>query len=107
MSSLMMKNLGYKVLTASTPNRAIQLAGKHRGHIDLLVTDVVMPRMNGRELSVQLRRLRPDLKVLFISGYTADVIVHMGVLDEGVHFLQKPFAPKDLATRIRKALVRE
>ena len=68
------------------------------------MTDVVMPEMNGRELARNLLALYPDLKRLFMSGYTANVIAHHGVLDEGVHFIQKPFSMKDLGGKLRKAL---
>ena len=95
---------GYKVLTAITPGEAIHLAEKHSGEIDLLLTDVVMPEMNGRDLAKKMLSLYPHLKRLFMSGYTADVIAHQGVLDDGVHFIQKPFSIKDLATKVRQAL---
>jgi YesN/AraC family two-component response regulator len=68
------------------------------------MTDVVMPEMSGRDLCVQLEAHRPDLKCLFMSGYTANVIAHQGVLSEGVHFLQKPFSRGALATKIREVL---
>ena len=80
------------------------LAEKHPGRIDLLVTDVVMPEMNGRELAVQLQSHYPDLKVLYMSGYTANVIAHRGVLDEGVFFIPKPFSRQDLAAKVREVL---
>ena len=74
------------------------------GRIDLLITDVVLPGMNGRELANEVTGLYQDIKILFMSGYTADVIAHRGVLDHGVNFLQKPFSRKDLAIKVRKAL---
>ncbi|MCB5286026.1 MAG: response regulator, partial [Candidatus Cloacimonetes bacterium] len=77
---------------------------EYGGTIDLLITDVVMPRMNGLELAEKLESLRPGLKRLFMSGYTANVIAHHGVLDDGVHFLQKPFLSKHLAAKVREAL---
>jgi two-component system, cell cycle sensor histidine kinase and response regulator CckA len=104
MGKMMLEKLGYQVLTAETPCRAIDLAAEHAGKIDLLMTDVVMPGMNGRDLAEKLQVLYPDLKRLFMSGYTADVIAHHGVLNEGVHFIQKPFSMKDLAARVREAL---
>ena len=91
-------------MTAGTPGEAMGLAEEHAGKIHLLITDVIMPEMNGRELAERLQSLYPDLKCLFMSGYTADVIAHHGVLDEGVHFIQKPFSKRDLATTVRKAL---
>jgi len=83
---------------------AIPLAREHDGEIHLLMTDVVMPEMNGRDLAQSLLALRPQLKCLFMSGYTADVIANHGVLDQGVCFIQKPFAQRDLAAKIREGL---
>ena len=80
------------------------MAREHASEIHLLVTDVVMPEMNGRDLANSLLSLRPRLKRLFMSGYTADVIAPQGVLDEGVFFLQKPFSTKELAVTVRRAL---
>jgi len=98
------KKLGYTVLSAITPFEAISLAEKYDGEIHLLITDVIMPEMNGRELAERLISLYPDLRCLFMSGYTADVIAHHGILDKGAHFIQKPFSRKDLAKSVRKAL---
>jgi two-component system, cell cycle sensor histidine kinase and response regulator CckA len=95
---------GYTVLPASTPGEAIRIAEKHGGDIHLLMTDVVMPEMNGRDLAKNLLSMYPHIKRLFTSGYTADVIAHQGVLDEGVHFLQKPFSVQDLAVKVREVL---
>ncbi|HSA34149.1 MAG TPA: PAS domain S-box protein [bacterium] len=100
----MLDILGYRVVVAATPGEAIRLAREHAGTIHLLLTDVVMPEMNGRELARNLLSLYPDLKRLFMSGYTANVIAHHGVLDPGVHFLQKPFSMNDLAHKVREAL---
>ncbi|MBW1955377.1 MAG: PAS domain S-box protein [Deltaproteobacteria bacterium] len=99
--------LGYRVLTAAKPNEAVRLAREHPSRIDLLLTDVVMPEMNGRELSEQILAIQPGMKVLFMSGYTADVIAHHGVLDEGVLFVQKPLQLQNLAAKIREALEKE
>jgi PAS domain S-box-containing protein len=96
--------LGYTVLAAATPGQAMETAKTHEGDIHLIITDVVMPEMNGRDLSRQIQNFYPDIKVLFMSGYTADVIAHQGVLDRGVHFLQKPFSNKDMAAKIREVL---
>lgn len=104
MGKMMLEKLGYQVLTAETPGRAMELAREHAGKIHLLMTDVVMPDMNGRDLAQKLQALYPDLKVLFMSGYTANVIAHHGVLDEGVSFIQKPFSRKELAKKVREAL---
>ena len=100
----MLEGLGYKVLTANTPQQAITLAGEYTGALQLLMTDVVMPDMNGRNLAEQIQALQPEIKTLFVSGYTANVIVHHGVLDKGVHFLQKPFSLNNLAVKVREAL---
>jgi two-component system cell cycle sensor histidine kinase/response regulator CckA len=104
MTKAMLVRLGYTVLASSTPGEAIRLAGAYTGVIHLLMTDVVMPEMNGRDLAKTLLTSFPALKRLFMSGYTADVIAHQGVLDEGVHFIQKPFSKKDLAARVSEAL---
>ncbi len=104
MTTMMLERLGYAVLAAATPGEAIRLAHEHAGEIHMLMTDVVMPEMNGRNLAGNLLSIYPDLKRLFMSGYTADVIAHHGVLDEGVYFIQKPFSMKDLAAQVRKAL---
>jgi signal transduction histidine kinase/ActR/RegA family two-component response regulator len=96
--------LGYIVLPANTPSEAAKLAEEHAVKIDLLITDVVMPHMNGRELSEQLQALCPDLKTLFMSGYTSNAIAHRGVLEDGIHFISKPFSKKDMAVKVREAL---
>jgi CheY-like chemotaxis protein len=96
--------LGYAVLTATTPAEALELAEKHAGLIHLLVTDVIMPEMNGHELANRLQSLCPELKCVFISGYTRDAIARHGVLDKGVNFVQKPFSKRELAITVRKAL---
>ncbi|MCL7488816.1 MAG: PAS domain S-box protein [Desulfobulbaceae bacterium] len=96
--------LGYAVLEAATPGQALALAREHAGRIDLLLTDVVMPEMNGRELAGRLQGTSPELKVLYMSGYTANVIAHHGVLETGVHFIPKPFTKRDLAVKVREVL---
>jgi protein kinase len=100
----LLESLGYRVLSASTPGEALRHVQGHAEEIQLLITDVVMPEMNGRDLANLLTSLKPGLKCLFASGYTADVIAHRGVLDEGVHFLQKPFSLEQLAVRVRQAM---
>jgi two-component system cell cycle sensor histidine kinase/response regulator CckA len=95
---------GYKLLLAATGRDGVQLATQHAGPIDLLVTDVVMPEMGGRELAQRLTALQPGLKVLYLSGYTDDMIVRHGVLEAGVAFLQKPFTPDTLLRKIREVL---
>ncbi len=104
LTRLMLEKLGYCVLTAETPGKAIALAENHSGEIHLLITDVVMPEMNGRDLARDLLKLYPEMKRLFMSGYTADVIAHQGVLDRGVGFLHKPFNREQLGRKVRQAL---
>ncbi len=98
--------LGYTVLAASSPAEALALADEHGDRLDLLVTDVVMPEMTGKELADRLLAAYPALKVVYMSGYTADVIGRRGVLDEGVQFIQKPFAVSGLGAKIRETLDR-
>ncbi len=100
----MLEGLGYHVLEASAPGKAIELAQKHTGEIDLLLTDVVMPEMNGRDLAKRLLSLCPGLKQLFMSAYTSDVVADHGVLDDGIHFIQKPFTKQSLDEKVREAL---
>lgn len=107
LGTTMLEMLGYRVLAAATPEDAIRLASEYSGKIQLLLTDVIMPGMNGGSLAEKLFALYPRLKCLFMSGYTADVIAHHGVLIEGVHFIQKPFTMKELATKVRETLAAE
>jgi two-component system cell cycle sensor histidine kinase/response regulator CckA len=104
MAKVMLEELGYLTLTAGSPDEAIALALKHAGEINILITDVIMPKMNGRDLAQRLLPLYPGIKILFMSGYTTNVIVHRGVLNEGVNFIQKPFSMNDLATKVRDVL---
>ena len=104
MSKTMLERQGYLVLAAAGGKEALQLAEKEGMAIDLLITDVVMPGMNGRDLAATLATRSPGLACLFMSGYTADVIAHHGVLDSGVSFLQKPFSAKELAAKVREVL---
>jgi CheY-like chemotaxis protein len=96
--------LGYRVLTATDGVQALELVGAMTDPVHLLITDVVMPKMGGRELATRLTKLRPGVRVLFSSGYTENAIVEHGVLDEGINFLQKPYAPQTLAKRVREVL---
>lgn len=100
----MLGNLGYTVITAGNPEEAIDLFREHGSAIDLVMTDVIMPGMNGSELCDVLRTTRPGLRVLYMSGYTADAILHRGIINPGIHFLQKPFPIGDLARAVRAAL---
>ena len=95
---------GYTVVEAATGREAAQLAGRRPGGIDLLVTDVVMPELSGGDLVRELRAVMPDLKVLYMSGYTDDAVLRQGMLEPGADFIQKPFRPDDLARRIRDLL---
>ena len=94
---------GYRVLDAENGDAALEVAGRHEGPIHLLLTDVIMPGMNGRQLADRLTAVRPDMKVLFASGYTADALVQYGV-EGGVRYLQKPFTPDALARKVREIL---
>ncbi len=96
--------LGYKVLSASNPQDAIRQVRGFSGKIDLLMTDVVMPGMSGRELLDELLQLRPELRCLYISGYTGDVIAHRGILERDINFLAKPFTRDELAAKLREVL---
>jgi PAS domain S-box-containing protein len=104
MTAEMLDDLGYDVRAARSPVEAIRLVKEHPGEIHLLLTDVVMPGMNGRDLARTLQDLRPGLRYLFMSGYTADVIARNGVLEEGVNFIHKPFTKAALAAKIRDVL---
>lgn len=100
----MLRGFGYQVLEAPGAARALELARHHRGTIELLLTDVVMPEVGGRELSERLLRIRPTLKVLYMSGYTDDAVVRHGVRESEVAFLQKPFTIEGLAAKVRQVL---
>ena len=104
LSRAILEKQGYVVLTANTMASAMQISKENGGLIDLLITDVVMPDMNGRDLAVQLKKLHPHIKTLFMSGYTANVIAHHGVLDEEVQFIQKPFSRMDFLVKVKEAL---
>ncbi|HEX6776214.1 MAG TPA: response regulator, partial [Methylomirabilota bacterium] len=95
---------GYHVLEARHGAEAIDISERHRGPIQLMVTDVVMPQMSGRELAQRLQPVRPDMRVIYMSGYTDDAIVRHGVLGEGIAFLSKPFTPDALALKVREVL---
>ncbi len=100
----MLNSLGYNVLAANTPNEAVEMAKKQNQDIHLLITDVIMPEMNGRQLANEFQAMFPKIQILYMSGYTANVISHHGVLEKGVHFLAKPFTKNALALKIRNIL---
>ncbi|HUB80779.1 MAG TPA: PAS domain S-box protein [Bryobacteraceae bacterium] len=101
-----LRQLGYTILTASSGVEALEISQTHSGHIDLLLTDVVMPNMSGRQLADHLQVSRPRTKVLFLSGYTENTVVHHGVLDAGVDFLPKPFSRENLSKKLREVLAK-
>lgn len=107
MTTLLLDQLGYRVLPAHLPEEALALAETYEGEIDLLMTDVIMPQMNGKDLSEKVSRYRPVIKCLFSSGYTGDIIDYHGILAENVHFIQKPFSKMTLAVKIRQVLSQE
>ena len=103
-SRTMLERLAYRVIGARSPDAALQLARDHAGPIHLLMTDVVMPGMNGHDLAARLLDPHPHIKRLYMSGYTADVIAHHGILDDGIHFIQKPFTLAELEAKVRETL---
>jgi PAS domain S-box-containing protein len=104
LTQTILSSLGYLVLIAETSAEAIALAQEHASEISLLITDVIMPEMNGRDLTESIKKTQPDMQCLFMSGYTANVIAQHGVLQKGVHFLQKPFSRRDLAETVSTIL---
>jgi CheY-like chemotaxis protein len=104
LATAILESLGYRVLGAADGPTALALAAVHEGPIDLVLTDVVLPGMNGKQVAEQLELMRPGIAVLFTSGYSQDVIAHRGVLDREVAYIPKPYSPKDLAMKIREVL---
>jgi CheY-like chemotaxis protein len=104
LTELLLREVGYRVLTARNGEDALNLVANHDGEIHMLVTDVIMPRMDGGKLAERLSADLPGLRVMFISGYTANVIAHHGVLEDGVEFLEKPFTRDRLLQRVRQVL---
>ena len=104
MSLQMLEEIGYTVIQAETPRQAIEICGRDEVRVDLILTDVVMPGMNGKEMVEIIETLRPDIKVLFMSGYTSDLVAQRGVVDEGRHFIQKPFDMHLLYQKINDTL---
>ncbi len=101
---MMLERKGYTVLSAAAPSEALEKAKNNSSSIDLLMTDVVMPEMNGLDLAEKITALYPDIRLLFMSGYTANVIAHRGILDHGVAFIQKPFSMADMTEKLRDVL---
>jgi PAS domain S-box-containing protein len=104
MTAAILKKIGYSVVLAESPMEALAVVEKEATLIDLLITDVVMPKMSGTELASKINKIKPEVKVLFMSGYTENVIVCQGVLKEGIHFVQKPFSMNDFAKKVREAI---
>ena len=102
--SMMLKKQGYNVLSAATPGEAIKISEKNSEDIHLILTDTVMPEMNGRDLAKIILSHYPDLKCLFMSGYTADVIAHQDIEEDCINFIQKPFSKTHLLTIISQIL---
>ena len=101
---LFLEALGYKVMKAETPGEALKMIDQHPGDIQLLLTDVVMPGMNGRQLANRISAAKPGIRVLLMSGYTADVMADRGVLEENTAFIGKPFTRDVLARKVREVL---
>lgn len=104
LAQIILESMNYKVLSTNSAMEAINIAQNHTKKIDLLITDVVMPEMNGKDLSNKIQEFFPEIRTIFMSGYTADAIVNRGVLDEGVNFIGKPFSIEALAVKVREVL---
>jgi two-component system, cell cycle sensor histidine kinase and response regulator CckA len=104
LGQLILEQLGYSVLASQSPLKAVEMVQEYTGEIHLLITDVVMPSMSGKDLSEEISRIRPEIKILFMSGYAANPVAHQDVLDESVHFIQKPFSIDSMALKVREVL---
>lgn len=104
LTSRILTRLSYTVITANSPSEALNLAKEHGEAIDLLITDVIMQELSGRDLADRLLSLHPNLKILFMSGYTSTVIARHGVLEKGTHFIEKPFSARDLGAKVNEVL---
>jgi CheY-like chemotaxis protein len=104
LATSVLESVGYRVLSATNGNEALALEAAHKGRIDLVLTDVVLPGMTGKQLAERLKILRPESRVLFTSGYPQDVIADRGVVDRDVAYIAKPYSPKDLAAKVREVL---
>jgi DNA-binding response OmpR family regulator len=100
----MLEHLGYTVIIAADGEDAVEVFTDHRDRIDLLILDVIMPKKNGKQVYDEVRKIRPGVKTLFTSGYTADVISSKGMLEEGMHFIAKPASLRELSQKIRDVL---
>ena len=104
MTTKMLEHLGYKVVATSSPQEALRISQSYSMKIDMVMTDVIMPELSGRDLVEKMQKQHPDLKYLFMSGYTDSVIARHGVLDEGIHFINKPFSIQGLSAKVREVL---
>ncbi|MEA3361488.1 MAG: cache domain-containing protein [Thermodesulfobacteriota bacterium] len=104
MTKMILKGYGYNILTALNGEEGLKKISNHKGTIDLLLTDVVMPGMDGKKLAGIIQEKHPDIKIIYMSGYTDNAIANYGILEEGLNFIQKPFSRKDLARKVREAL---
>ncbi|MGM0599977.1 MAG: response regulator, partial [Candidatus Rifleibacteriota bacterium] len=105
MMKMMLERLGFRVLTARTANTAFNLAEKHKQKITLLITDVIMPEINGYKIYEMVKKTNPDIKLLFMSGHPANVLIHRGIIGNNLNFLQKPFSMSEFAQKIGKLLL--
>ncbi len=104
MTCQMLEFLGYKVYGMNSPAKCVEFIHSSEEVVDLMLSDVIMPEMNGKKLFETIRQIKPDMKVLFMSGYTSDVIAHQGILEEGIHFIQKPFSIESISRKLREVL---
>lgn len=103
-TEIMLTGLGYNIFSTGNPNEALEIAGLHSGEIHLLLSDVIMPEMSGREMAKKIKNICPDIKVLFMSGYTSDTTLHDGLLYQGFNFVEKPFSTEKLGSKVREIL---
>ena len=99
-----LKDLGYKVSEANNGKKALELLNQNGNNFDLIITDLIMPEMNGKELAIEVAKILPNVRVLFTSGYTEDHIVNSGSLEGEVNFLQKPYSIQTLASKVREVI---
>jgi DNA-binding NtrC family response regulator len=104
LNTAILKRLGYSVISTSSAAEALQLAEGRTDPVDLLITDVVMPQMNGKKLAEKMQKIYPDMQCLYVSGYTANVIAHHGILDDDINFIQKPFSIEKLSAVLEDIL---